>query len=350
MYLCFVSGIPGIAAPKVSDWFARNIPGAAPPLTFELVAGGRSNLTFRVSDSAGHDYALRRPPVSHVLPTAHDMAREHRIISALDGTAVPVAHPLGLCEDVAVNGAPFYVMDFVHGHVLRDHQIAEKTLDEATRRTASENIVDVLVDLHAVDVDAIGLGDLARKEGYIARQLKRWYGQFQQSAALNERTVPLVDEMHAFLSARIPEQGPAGIVHGDYRIDNAVIGDKGEVRAVLDWEICTLGDVLADLGQLLVYWTEAEDAHPALNAAPTIAPGFFTRAEVTERYAMRSDRDLSSIDFYISFAYWKVACIIEGVYSRYRAGAGGGDDSGVENYERQVGRLAEMSRTAAEKL
>jgi aminoglycoside phosphotransferase (APT) family kinase protein len=350
MYLCFVSEIPGIDAPKVSDWFARNIPGATPPLTFELVAGGRSNLTFRVADANGTDYALRRPPISHVLATAHDMVREHRIISALAPTDVPVAKALGLCDDPAVNGAPFYVMDFVHGNVLRDAPIAEKTMDAATRRKASENIVDVLADLHKVDVDAIGLGDLARKDGYIARQLKRWHGQFQQSAEMNGRTVPLVEEMHAFLSARIPEQGPAGIVHGDYRIDNAIIADNGDVLAVLDWELCTLGDVLADVGQLLVYWTEPGDAHPALNGAPTIAPGFLNRAEVKERYAARSGRDLKDIDFYISFAYWKVACIIEGVYSRYRAGAGGGDATAVDVYERQVGHLAEMSRAASEAL
>ena len=345
-----MSEIPGIDAPKVSDWFARNIPGVTLPLTFELVAGGRSNLTFRVTDAAGNDYALRRPPVSHVLATAHDMVREHRIISALAPTPVPVPAALGLCEDVSVNGAPFYVMEFVHGHVLRDAKIAEKALDEATRRKVSEHVVDVLADLHSVDPDTIGLGDLARKENYIGRQLKRWYGQFQQSAALNDRSVPLVDEMHAFLSARIPEQGPAGIVHGDYRIDNGVVGDDGSVKAILDWELCTLGDVLADVGLLLVYWTEAGDERPALNAAPTMAPGFLTRAEVKERYAARSDRDLSNIDFYISFSYWRVACIIEGVYSRYRAGAGGGDATAVDQYERQVGHLAEMSKAAAERL
>src|SRR3954471_6235512 len=157
MYLCFVSEIPGIDAPKVSDWFARNIPGATPPLTFELVAGGRSNLTFRVADSAGNDYALRRPPTSHVLPTAHDMAREHRIISALAPTSVPVAPALGLCEDPEVNGAPFYVMAYVDRHGLTTADDTRAALPtDGVRQRLSDHAADILADLHTVDVDAIG--------------------------------------------------------------------------------------------------------------------------------------------------------------------------------------------------
>jgi aminoglycoside phosphotransferase (APT) family kinase protein len=345
-----VSEIAGIDAPRVSDWFAANIPGAAPPFTFDLIAGGRSNLTYRVTDTNGTKYALRRPPVSHVLATAHDMVREHRIISALGPTVVPVAPALGVCEDVAVNGSPFYVMGFVEGHILRDRGVTEKALDEGARRRAGENLIDVLADLHSVDVDAIGLGNLARKEGYIARQLKRWYSQFQQSAALGHRTIPDIDEMHDFLSARIPEQGVAGIVHGDYRLDNAMIDDDGTVAAVLDWEICTLGDVLADVGQLMVYWAEPGDERSTLGLEATKAAGFPSRAELQTRYAERSGRDLGDLDFYVSFAFWKVACIVEGVYSRYMAGAGGGDDTDAEVYATQVFQLAESSKAAAEKL
>src|SRR4051794_16855600 len=279
--------IAGIDVAKVSAWLEANIPGSAAPFTFELIAGGRSNLTFRVSDSAGNHYALRRPPVSHVLPTAHDMTREHRIISALGPTNVPVAPALGLCKDAEVNGAPFYVMGFVDGVILRDATIVEKVYDEPTRRIAGERLIDVLVDLHAVDVDAIGLGDLGRKEGYIERQLKRWYSQFQQSAALGGRTVSTIDEMHSFLSARIPEQQGATIVHGDYRLDNTMFDDAGNVLAVLDWEICTLGDPLADLGLLMVYWAEpGED--PPLGVAPTAVAGFPTKAELRTRYSERS--------------------------------------------------------------
>ena len=339
--------ILGIDVPKVSTWLEANIPGATGPFTFDLIAGGRSNLTFKVSDAADHHYALRRPPVSHVLPTAHDMRREHRIISALGRTPVPVAPALGLCEDIEVNGAPFYVMAFVDGHVLRDVAVAEKVLTEDQRRHAGEHLIDVLADLHSVDVDAIGLGDLARKEGYIARQLKRWYSQFQQSAALGNRSIPVIDEMHEFLSARIPDQGPAGIVHGDYRLDNTLFDDEGNVAAVLDWELCTLGDTLADMGLLMVYWTEPDDTEAPLGVAPTTARGFPTREEMKARYAARTGRDVSNLDFYVSFGYWKLACILEGVYSRYAAGATGGDQADFQAFGMQVVRLGEAAKAAA---
>ena len=337
----------GIDVSGVTGWFAQHVPSAVAPLAFDLVAGGRSNLTFAVTDSEGRKWALRRPPTSHVLPTAHDMSREHKIIAALGPTPVPVPDAIGLCTDAEVNGAPFYVMGFVEGTVIRDAPTAEKTLDVAVRRRCGESIVDTLAAIHAVDVDGVGLGDLARKEGYIERQLKRWYGQFQQSTAETGRTVSVVDEMHDFLHARVPEQGPATIVHGDYRLDNCMIAADGTVAAVLDWEICTLGDPLADVGLLMVYWADKDDSYSALGAAPTTLEGFPNRAELRARYAERSGRDVSELDFYIAFGYWKLACILEGVYTRYAAGAGGGDPAGFEGFAQQVGLLAEASRTAA---
>jgi aminoglycoside phosphotransferase (APT) family kinase protein len=342
-----MSAVKGVDVPKVTTWFEEHIPDATPPLEFRLIAGGHSNLTFGVTDAAGHDYVLRRPPLGHVLATAHDMGREHRIISALGPTDVPVPPALGLCTDEAVNGAPFYVMGFVDGHVIRDVGTATTVLDEAGRRAAGESIVDVLAGIHAVDVDAVGLGDLGKREGYIARQLKRWYSQFQASNELTKRPVPLVHEIHDRLAASIPEQQGTAIVHGDYRLDNCMVGDDGRVVAVLDWEICTLGDPLADVGLLQVYWTEAGDATAALLGAPTTAAGFPTRAELTDRYADTSGRDLSHLDFYVAFGYWKLACIIEGVYSRYAGGAMG-DASGFEAFEKQVTALAELAATAAE--
>ena len=345
-----MSEIEGIDLPKVSAWFETNIPGYAPPLEFELIAGGRSNLTYRGVDGGGRAYVLRRPPTSHVLPTAHDMSREHRIISALGPTPVPVPAALGLCVDPEVNGQPFYVMGCVEGNVVRDEAEAEKTLTPEQRRTAGLDLADVLADLHAVDVDAVGLGDLARREGYVERQLKRWYGQFQQSAAMSGRSVPAVDEMHGFLSSRIPEQGPAAIVHGDYRLDNTILGPDGRIAAVLDWELCTLGDPLADVGLLMVYWGQAGDEYSALGAAATAAPGFPDRDEIRARYAARSGRDVSQLDFYVAFGYWKLACVLEGVYSRYSAGAGGGDRSGHELFADHVDRLADASQQAAERL
>ena len=340
-------GIEGIDHDKVTAWFEQHIADVAPPLSFELIAGGRSNLTFKVDDAAGHAYVLRRPPTSHVLPTAHDMGREHKIISALGPTPVPVPPTLGYCDDPDVNGQPFYVMTYVDGHILRDATIAEKVYDKDQRRAAGLALADVLADIHAVDVDAVGLGDLARREGYIERQLKRWYSQCQQSSASLGRTLPIVDEMHDFLSANVPQQGKSSIVHGDYRLDNTIVGDAGEVKAVLDWEICTLGDPLADVGLLMVYWNEPGDPASLLGAAPTTVPGFPSRAEMRARYAERSGRDLSLLDFYVSFGYWKLACILEGVYARYAGGAMGGDRSGFEGFGEQVVKLAEASKAAA---
>ncbi|MBV9254470.1 MAG: phosphotransferase family protein [Actinobacteria bacterium] len=342
--------IEGINVPRVTDWLVANVEGVQPPFSFELIAGGRSNLTFRVTDAAGRDLVLRRPPISHVLPTAHDMGREFRIISALQDTPVPVAPSLGFCDDESVNERPFYVMGYVDGYILRDAATAEKVLDEQGRRRAGESIAEVMAAIHAVDVDKVGLGDLGRREGYIERQLKRWYSQFKQSSELLNRTVPLVDEVHDFLAARIPEQGPATIVHGDYRLDNTMLGDDGNVKAVLDWEICTLGDPLADVGLLMVYWADKDDDNPALGVAPTATEGFPSRAEVREIYAATSGRDVAQLDFYVAFGYWKLACILEGVYSRYVGGAGGGDRSGVDFMGDQVVRLSESAKAAASSL
>ena len=348
-YVAGMGDIEGIAAKPVTAWFEANIQGAVGPLEFDLIAGGRSNLTFRVTDAAGARFVLRRPPTSHVLPTAHDMGREHRIIKALGPTPVPVPPALGFCDDEVVNGAPFYVMGYVEGHVLRDAQVVERVFTAAQRRTAAEDLIDVLADLHQVDVDAVGLGELARREAYIERQLKRWYGQYKQSAEMQGRSVPVIEEMHEVLAARVPEQHGATIVHGDYRLDNTMFDDRARVAAVLDWEICTLGDPLADVGLLMVYWPEPGE-QSALGVAPTAADGFPTRAELKARYAARSGRDLSGLDFYVSFGYWKLACILEGVFARYAGGAMGGDRSGYESFGEQVRLLGEASREAAGRL
>ncbi|MGO8869948.1 MAG: phosphotransferase family protein [Acidimicrobiales bacterium] len=344
------SDIEGIDAERVTRWMATTIAGAEPPFRFELIAGGRSNLTYRVTDATGRSYALRRPPVSHVLPTAHDMEREHTVISALGATGVPVPRTLGLCTDVAINGAPFYVMSFVDGHILRDERSAAE-LSEASRTRAGESLVDTLAQLHAVDVDAVGLGDFARRDGYIARQLKRWHGQFTQSTLDGEPGPAIIDRVHELLAARIPEQQGVSIVHGDYRLDNTVLDDGGNVLAILDWEICTLGDPLADLGLLLVYWAEPEDGDQALlGVAPTTLPGFARRADLMARYGAVSGRDVSQIPYYRAFGFWKLACILQGVHVRYAGGAAAGDRSGVDQFAAHVGRLGERALAEVESL
>ncbi len=338
--------VEGVDVAKVTAWFGEHAPTAKPPLTFDLIAGGHSNLTFKVTDQADQAWVLRRPPLGQVLATAHDMGREHKIISALADTPVPVPTTVGLCTDLDVNGAPFYVMDYVDGLVVRSAVEAEQ-LDLAQRRRAGESIVDTLAAIHTVDPDAVGLGVLGRKDGYIERQLKRWYGQWNQSKT---REIPAVDQVHDRLLAGVPAQGTPGIVHGDYRLDNCMVGPDGSVVAVLDWEICTLGDPMADLGLLMVYWSEAADSHSALPGAATVLEGFPTRSQLLDRYADASNRDLSHIDFYIAFGYWKLACILEGVYARYAGGSMGSGGSGFEVFAKQVEMLAGAALDAADRI
>jgi aminoglycoside phosphotransferase (APT) family kinase protein len=341
--------VEGIDAPRVSEWLATNVSSVEPPFTFHLIAGGRSNLTYRVADSAGRTLALRRPPLSHVLPTAHDMSREHRVISALAETPVPVPITYGLCTDESVNGSPFYVMEFVEGHIVRDAQIARSALDSEGRRRAGESMAVTLAALHEVDVDAVGLGDFAKREGYIDRQLRRWYEQFRNSVVEDGvDTSRIVGEVHDKLASGVPHQQGTTIVHGDYRLDNTVISDDGSVRAVLDWEICTLGDPLADMGLLMVYWTEPGDEAAILGVAPTTVDGFPSRARMREIYSSVSGRDLSELNFYVAFGYWKLACILQGVYARYAGGATAGDRSSVDGFASSVVRLAEMAMQTLE--
>jgi aminoglycoside phosphotransferase (APT) family kinase protein len=288
---------------------------------------------------------LRRPPLGHVLATAHDVGREHRIISALAPTPVPVPTPAGLCSDDSVNGAPFFVMDFVEGTVTRDADDG-RALDSSRRAHVSQSLVDTLANIHAVDVDVVGLGDLARREGYIERQLRRWRSQYE---ATRTRDIPAMTKVPEILAARIPPQGPAGIVHGDFRLDNCILDADGNVAAVLDWELCTLGDVMADLGLLLVYWSEPGDDDPALDSPPTSVPGFWTRDQMISRYAERSGRDVSELDFYVAFASWRLACILEGVHARYQAGAMGESrpNFGLDSFIRRIDSLAAKAESMA---
>jgi aminoglycoside phosphotransferase (APT) family kinase protein len=336
-----------IDQPNLEAWFEQHVPGATPPLTFARISGGRSNLTYAVADAAGRRWALRRPPLGRRLASAHDVAREHKIISALRPTDVPVAPVVGLCEDESVNGAPFFVMDFVEGPILRSRKEAEESFDQAQRRPIGERVVDTLVAIHAIDPDQVGLGDLGKKQDYVARQLRRWHGQWEKSKT---HELPLIDDVHRRLSERIPQQGPATIVHGDYRLDNMILGESGEIAAVVDWELCTLGDPLADVGMLIVYWSEAGDELMPLFEAPTTAAGFPSRVEIRERYAERSARDLSEIDFYVALGWWKLAIILQGVYARSAAGQYGKPDEGIERFTKIVERLAHAADEAERRL
>jgi aminoglycoside phosphotransferase (APT) family kinase protein len=336
----------GIDAARVGAWLEANVAGAAGPFAYERIAGGRSNLTYAVSGAGGRKWALRRPPLGKALGSAHDMGREHRVVSALAPTPVPVAPIAGYCTDEEVNGAPFYVMEFVEGPILRARADADG-FDEAERRAIGEHVVDTLVEIHAQAPDEVGLGDLGKKEDYVARQLHRWGKQWEGSKT---REVALIDEVHERLAARIPAQGPATLVHGDYRLDNMILTTAGEVAAVVDWELCTLGDPLADVGLLLVYWAEEGDSLLPLFEPATMAPGFPSRAEVRERYAERSGRDLAEIDFFVALGYWKLAIILEGVFSRYAKGQYGKPEDGFEEFGKNVVRLAGAAEEAVTRL
>ncbi|MFJ6485098.1 MULTISPECIES: phosphotransferase family protein [unclassified Streptomyces] len=283
-----------------------------------LIEGGRSNLTYEITDGSAR-WVVRRPPLGHVLATAHDMRREHRVIEALHGTAVPVPEPLLLCEDEAVLGAPFYVMEFVDGVPYRTAEQLAAIGPERTRR-AVLGLVDTLVDLHAVDPEAVGLADFGRPEGFLDRQLRRWG---KQLAASRGRELAGIDELHGALGRTLPDSPAPTVVHGDFRLDNVLIGGSPSgpdtVRAVLDWEMSTLGDPLTDLGLLVMYSSDL-----GLTGSPVSttsgAPGHPTPAELVERYAARSGRDTGAIAWYTAFAWFKLAVILEGIHYRYTLG------------------------------
>jgi aminoglycoside phosphotransferase (APT) family kinase protein len=309
------SALPGIDADRVGHWLAGHVDGLVGPVEFGLVSGGRSNLTFRVTDAAGAMYALRRPPTGGVLSTAHDVSREWRFISALAPTAVPVPPPVVYCADTAVTGAEFYVMGFVEGLVLADAE-AGMALAYQARVRAAEHLVDVLVALHALDPVAVGLGDMVRKTGYVERQLRRWHAQVHATGASE---LALLDEVHDLLARRIPEQSD-GIVHGDYRAGNLAFGPDGAIRAVFDWELATSGDPMADLGYLASNWQDPGEQLPPTTPGPSTVPGFPTRARLVQRYARLSGRDVSNLPYWVAFSRWRSACIGVGVRARYLAG------------------------------
>jgi aminoglycoside phosphotransferase (APT) family kinase protein len=341
--------VQGIDVPNVTAWLADNVGGAEPPFDFSIIAGGRSNLTFTVTDANGARFVLRRPPTGAVLATAHDMEREHRIISAVGRTDVPVPPALGSCSDPDVTGAPFYVMGFVDGVVL-DHSGKAEPMTLDARRSAGEHLIDVLADLHAVDVDEIGLGDLAKRDGYIERQVRRWTTQWEKSKT---RELPAIDEVAERLARRIPTQHGVSIAHGDYRFGNCLTDvEAGRINAVLDWELCTLGDPLADVGYLGVYWADPGEAQLRPND-PTGIDGFPAYDDLLERYARRTGRDLSEIDYYRAFSSWRLAVISEGVYARFLHGAMGGqslDEATLDGFKLGTERLAEDALGALRRL
>ena len=310
-------GFPtGFDVQRVVPWLREHCPWIEPPLIWEKLVGGHSNLTYRVTDAAGHSFVVRRPPQGELLPSAHDMGREYKVMKALWPTAVPVPEPLAFCDDKDVTGAVFYAMRTIVGRSLYNASEVEELIPEELRRGHGFHFIDVLADLHAIDPSEVGLGDLGRPDAYVARQLKRWRASWDASKTVD---APDVERLHAFLSERTPEQGPARIVHGDYGLHNCILNREGRVAAVVDWEISTLGDPLADLAYAINAWGTPGEVS-GRGVKPSLAPGYPTGEELLARYARKTGVDLSDIGFYVSFNHWKTVCIIDGVLARYYHG------------------------------
>ncbi len=311
-----MTDLPGVDLGALTRWLDTAKPGLRQgELSGDVIAGGKSNLTYRITDGQQR-WALRRPPLAHVLPTAHDMVREFRVISAVAPTSVPVADAIALCEDADVLGAPFYLMSFVDGVVL-DHPREIAGLDQATARRTCEQLIDTLVDLHAVDPAAVGLADFGRPDGFLARQVRRWHGQWQASET---EPRPELAELLDRLTATMPQQSPSSIVHGDYRLTNVMFRpDLSGIAAVVDWEMAALGDPLTDVGLLVVYQTLSADDDFVM---PRMSPddGFLTADELVARYDERSERDLTHLDWYVGFGYFKLAVVAEGIHNRFVQG------------------------------
>ena len=333
--------VPGADPRVVGPYLARELGDARwQRPTVEIVVGGRSNLTYYVTSPAG-SVVLRRPPLRAVRPTAHDMTREHRVLSALHSTAVPVPRPLLLCADPDVLGAPFYVMERVDGVIARDH-LPEGYAPPSRRPAMTDALVDVLADLHDVDPAAVGLEGFGRPDGYLDRQLRRWAGEWQALRTGDE--LHGVDALAAELVAKVPREPSGPVVHGDYRLDNVVLdpADPTRVAAVLDWEMSTLGDPLADLGLLLVYWQPA--AGTVVTPSVTSLPGFPGRSALVERYASRRDVDPSALPWYVALGCFKLAVVVAGIVARQRAGAM--VDNTDDGLGARIGPLAEAGLSA----
>jgi aminoglycoside phosphotransferase (APT) family kinase protein len=313
-----VAGVPGVEDPmRLAHWMAgAGLDELGELRTVQLIAGGRSNLTYRL-DFDGGQVVLRRPPLGHVLPTAHDMNREYRVLSALSGTAVPVPQPLANCQDADIIGAPFYLMRFVDGLVLRSMQDGE-ILSPEQAAELSELLASMMATIHGVDYAAVGLADFGRPEGYLSRQLARWQRQWELS---NTREMPGYAELVSRLTAGLPQSAEGTLVHGDFRLDNTLVQltTPARIAAVVDWEMSTLGDPLADLGLTLSYWADGDEAFPDINVGATVTalPGFYTRKQFAARYAELAGRDVSEIGYYIAFGYFKLAVVLEGIHARY---------------------------------
>ena len=340
--------IPGLDLDAVARFLDPAVGGLSGTLQAEVIPGGRSNLTYRVTDGET-TWALRRPPLAHVLPTAHDMTREERILRALESSSIPVPRVVASSADIEITGAPFYVMEWVDGNIIRNRLPLAYPRTPTTRQELSTALVDTLVSLHAIDPATVGLGDFGRPDGFLERQVRRWWQQWEASKT---RELPSIEELHRRLQSSIPEQSPHGIVHGDYRLDNIMFAphDPSQVVAVLDWEMATIGDPLCDLGLLLVYWSDSDDDPAAIaieSNAITRDDGFFSRLTLIHEYSVASHRSLENLDWYVVLGLYKLAIIAEGITARHKMGMTVGE--GFEAMGEMVPELVEHALRRADR-
>jgi aminoglycoside phosphotransferase (APT) family kinase protein len=336
----------GFDPPRVERWL-RDTTEVVPPCAWRRLEGGHSNLTYELTDQRGRAYVIRRPPQGELLPKAHDMHREYRILAALHPVGIPVARPVAYCDDREVCERHFYVMDEVGGAALYTAEQTAARLDLEARARVGPSFIGVLAALHQVDPVEVGLGDLGRHDGYVARQLRTWYGSWVASVDAAGYDDPRVHALHERLSAAMPEQGPARVVHGDYGVHNTMFDDRGEVVAVLDWEIATLGDPLADFAYALNAWAEPADRSDERPDAPTALPGFSSRDDLVAVYAARTGADLTDLAYYRAFNALKTACIIHGVYARYRRGQKSAEGVDLDGLFARIGASIEVAEEHA---
>jgi aminoglycoside phosphotransferase (APT) family kinase protein len=342
-----VTEVAGIDRNSVDTWLATNVDVLTPPFTWRPLASGHSNLTYLVEGADTVSVVLRRPPLGELQPRAHDMHREFRIISGLWPTAVPVAEPLAYCGDEAVTGARFYVMGFVDGRPSPHADDLRRWLPEPeTQRRAALSLIDSLAQLHVVDPEAVGLGDLGRRDDYVGRQLSSWYRSWTSSAEDADYDDPRVHEIHDLLQLRKPAPGPIRIVHGDYGFHNCLVTRDGDVAAIVDWEVCTLGDARSDVAFVLNRWS-VEGAELVGREDITMPASFPSAGEVVARYGKQTGADLSDLEYFIILNHWRSACIAHGVYTRYVRGQRPAEGVDVEGFKRTVGVRLDVAASAA---
>src|SRR5215212_3264700 len=336
---------PLIVVDSLRDHLARELPGDDAPLEFERIGEGHSNVTYLVRRGSER-FVLRRPPRGPLPPSAHDVLREWRLLDAIKDARVRTPRTLLACADESVIGAPFYVMEYVEGTVITS-EIPEPLDTPAERRRIGLDLIDALVEMHAVDWQACGLEGFGKPTGYCERQLRRFNGLWEVNKT---RELPRVQQVADWLARNLPDSPESTIVHGDYRLGNVMVADDAPARlvAIFDWELSTIGDPLADVGYLTVTWAEAHDpvdvSFSSLSAA-TRRSGFLSREELTARYEERTGRSVSALNWYQALALWKAAVFMEGNYKRFTMGAS--DDQYLAIFYEGVPALAEKAREVA---